>query len=44
MNKGFKNSKELAQYIRSSVVNMTHNGNSSHVGSCLSIADILSSD
>jgi len=41
MNKGFKNSKELAQYIRSSVVNMTHNGNSSHVGSCLSIADIL---
>ena len=38
----FKNSKELANFVRKSVVQMTHDGNSSHVGSCLSIADILS--
>ena len=38
----FNNSKELANFVRKSVVQMTHNGNSSHVGSCLSIADILS--
>ena len=38
----FKNSKELSNFVRKSVVQMTHDGNSSHVGSCLSIADILS--
>ena len=32
---------ELADFIRKSVVKMTSKGNSSHVGSCLSIADIL---
>ena len=36
----FKNSKELSNFVRKSVVQMTHDGNSSHVGSCLSIADI----
>jgi transketolase len=35
------NSHELASHIRKSVVHMTSSGNSSHVGSCLSIADIL---
>ena len=35
------NSFELANFIRKSVVKMTSKGNSSHVGSCLSIADIL---
>ncbi|MEL7538068.1 MAG: transketolase [Pseudomonadota bacterium] len=33
--------EELAKKIRSSVVRMTHLGKSSHVGSALSIADIL---
>ena len=37
----FKNSQDLANFVRKSVVQMTHDGNSSHVGSCLSIADIL---
>lgn len=34
-------SQSLASFIRKSVIDMTHFGNSSHVGSCLSIADIL---
>ena len=33
--------KKLAQKIRKHVVEMTHLGKSSHVASCLSIADIL---
>jgi len=37
-----KNSKELAKFVRKNVIQMTHDGNSSHVGSCLSIVDILS--
>lgn len=32
---------ELAQFIRRSVLQMTSEGKSSHVGSCLSIADIV---
>lgn len=35
------NSVQLAQKIRLDVVNMTSSGKSSHVASCLSIADIL---
>lgn len=35
------NSEKLAKKIRSHVVDMTQSGNSSHVGSCLSVADIL---
>ena len=38
----FKDSQLLAEKIRLHVLEMTHKGNSSHVGSCLSIADILS--
>ena len=38
----FKDSKELAKFVRKSVIQMTHDGNSSHIGSCLSIVDILS--
>ncbi|SMQ69077.1 transketolase [Altererythrobacter xiamenensis] len=34
-------SDQLAKFIRTSVVKMTSFGGSSHVGSCLSIADIL---
>jgi transketolase len=37
-----KTSEELALFVKKSVVNMTSVGNSSHVGSCLSISDILS--
>ncbi len=33
------NTEELAARIRRDVVQMTHDGNSSHVGSCLSMAD-----
>ncbi len=33
--------EELAKKIRQHVLRMTHNAKSSHVGSCLSIADIL---
>ncbi len=33
--------KELAYFIRRNVLLMTSNGKSSHIGSCLSIADIL---
>ena len=39
--KGSCNTQSLAKKIRRHVVEMTHFGNSSHVGSCLSIADIL---
>lgn len=35
------NTYSLAKFIRQSVVKMTSFGNSSHVGSCLSIADIM---
>jgi len=35
-------SNELASFVRKNVVQMTHDGNSSHIGSCLSIVDILS--
>lgn len=35
------NSEELAKFVRRSVVTMTSTGKSSHVGSCLSIADIV---
>lgn len=35
------NSVALAKFVRQSVVKMTSYGKSSHVGSCLSIADIL---
>lgn len=35
------NTLELAHRIRVHVVNMTHTGKSSHVGSCLSMADIM---
>ena len=37
----FFDTQSLAIKIRRHVVKMTHAGNSSHVGSCLSIADIL---
>lgn len=35
------NSEELAWYIRHDGIEMTHKGNSSHIGSILSIADII---
>jgi len=35
------NSKTLAKKIRSHVLDMTNSGNSAHVGSCLSVVDIL---
>ncbi len=35
------NSHDVARFIRNSVIKMTSRGRSSHVGSCLSIADIL---
>lgn len=35
------NEKELALKIRQHIVEMTHRGNSSHIGSALSIADIV---
>jgi transketolase len=35
-------SNELASFVRKNVIQMTHDGNSSHIGSCLSIVDILS--
>lgn len=38
----FNNSIDLSNFVRISVVKMTSYGKSSHVGSCLSIADILS--
>ena len=38
----FNNSIDLSKFVRISVVKMTSYGKSSHVGSCLSIADILS--
>jgi len=38
----FKSSKELSSFVKKNVIQMTHDGNSSHIGSCLSIADILS--
>lgn len=38
---GISNSKDLADFVRRSVVRMTSRGKSSHVGSCLSIADIV---
>jgi transketolase len=36
-----KNTLQLAQNIRLNVLNMIHKTNSSHIGSCFSIADIL---
>jgi transketolase len=35
------NSVDLARAMRIDVLNMTHLGNSSHIGSCLSVTDIL---
>jgi len=35
------NAAQLAKKIRSHVLDMTRTGNSSHVGSCLSVADLL---
>ena len=37
-----RTSNELASFVRKNVIQMTHDGNSSHIGSCLSIVDILS--
>jgi len=34
--------KEIADFVKKTVIKMTSYGNSSHVGSCLSIADIVS--
>ena len=38
----YSSSNELASFVRKNVIQMTHDGNSSHIGSCLSIVDILS--
>lgn len=40
-NNNLKTTEHLAAHIRKYVVEMTHLGNSSHVGSCLSIADAM---
>ena len=37
-----KDSISLSKFVRKNVIKMTSSGNSSHVGSCLSISDILS--
>ena len=39
--KDIKSCQDLAKRIRISALNMTHMSNSSHIGSCLSIADLL---
>lgn len=41
MTKSTRNTQELAQQIRLHVLQMTSTGGSSHIGSCLSIADLL---
>ncbi|MFM6399665.1 MAG: transketolase, partial [Planktothrix sp.] len=37
----YQETRKLAQQIRSQTLKMVHRANASHVGSCLSIADLL---